>query len=295
LADRIERSRAAAQAALKSGAVTVSGRTVRPSYRLAEGDLVEGDVEIVIPTLPGPEDIPVQIRYQDDRVLVISKPAGVVTHPGAGHTSGTLVNALLGMGGPLSGIDPDRPGIVHRLDKDTSGLLLIARDDAAHELLAAALKRREIERTYVALVRGVMEAPTGSIEAPVGRHPTNRRKMGVTGSGRDAVTHYRVIEVGSGCSLLEVRLETGRTHQIRVHLSHIKHPVLGDRLYGGRSELAASLGLDRPFLHACKLAFSHPSTGERIEVEDPLPPDLAAALERAGLAEWLGGGGLGGR
>jgi 23S rRNA pseudouridine1911/1915/1917 synthase len=283
VAARAEVSRTAARDAIKSGAVTVSGEIVRPSRRLEQGDEVAGAVEVVAEEHPEAERIPLEVRYSDDRVLVVSKPPGLVTHPATGNPSGTLVNALLALGGPLSRLNPMRPGIVHRLDKDTSGLLVVAKDDEAHEFLSEELKARRIDRYYFALVRGQMPAPSGSIEAPIGRHAFNKHKMTVTPEGRDAVTHYRVLQQAERCALLEVKLETGRTHQIRVHLAHIKHPVLGDSAYGGRSEYSRSLGLDRPFLHAFRLIFPHPSTGERIEVLDPLPDDLSAALAAAGL------------
>jgi len=287
LARRWDRPRRAAHAALKDGAVTVSGVTVRPSYRLAEGDVVEGEVPPVSALRPIAEDIPIRVVYSDDRFLVVSKPAGLVTHPSGGHDSGTLVNALLGMGGPLSGMDTARPGIVHRLDKDTSGLLLVARDDETHGAFVEAMKRREIKRIYLALVRGRPGSASGTIEAPIGRHPIARRRMAVSAGGRPAVTHYRVLGSGEGTSLLEVDLESGRTHQIRVHLAHLGHPVLGDSTYGGGSELAVRLGLGRPFLHAARLVFVHPGTGETIEVADPLPEDLRPALEAAGLTQAL--------
>ncbi|MGH2753334.1 MAG: RluA family pseudouridine synthase [Actinomycetota bacterium] len=287
LARRWGRPRAQAQAAVKDGSVTVSGTPVRPSYRLAAGDVVVGAPPAIASAPPEAEDIAIRVVYSDPYVLVVSKPPGLVTHPAGGHESGTLVNALLGLGGPLAGEGSERPGIVHRLDKDTSGLLLVARDDATHGSLTAALKRREIGRSYVALVRGRPGAATGTIDAPIARHPVARRRMAVSAGGRPAVTHYRVLGSSERTSFLEVRLETGRTHQIRVHLAHLGHPVLGDGTYGGRSELAAGLGLERPFLHAARLSFTHPATGKAVEVTDQLPDDLVAALERAGLASAL--------
>jgi 23S rRNA pseudouridine1911/1915/1917 synthase len=284
VARRWERPRSAVQAAVRQGAVTVSGVAVRPSYRLVEGDVVEGELATTPAIRPEAEDIPIRIVYSDERVLVVSKPPGLVTHPSGGHGSGTLVNALLGLGITLAGRDTARPGIVHRLDKDTSGLLLVARDDEAHAALVDAMKRRAIERSYLALVRGRPGSASGTIEAPIGRHPVARRRMAVSAGGRPAVTHYELLGSGQGASLLEVRLETGRTHQIRVHLAHLGHPVLGDSTYGGRSELAARLGIERVFLHAARLTFTHPETGEVIRVEDPLPGDLHPALEAAGLA-----------
>jgi 23S rRNA pseudouridine1911/1915/1917 synthase len=222
------------------------------------------------------------VRYRDDRLLVVSKPAGLVTHPAGGHPRGTLVNALLSLGEPLAG-EAERPGIVHRLDKGTSGLVLVAKDDDTLAFLQAALKRREVSRGYLALVRGRPQAPSGTVDAPVGRHPARRRAMAVTPGGRSAVTHYRMLEEGEGCSLLRVTLETGRTHQVRVHLSHIGHPVLGDPDYGGVSELSRRLGVRRPLLHAGTLSFPHPDDGRAVSVEDPLPADFRAALGRAGI------------
>lgn len=283
IAKRLGLPRGPVQEAIKGGGLSLNGSAFRPSHRLEEGDRIIGLIADDVTGPPQGESIPVDVRYEDDHLLVVVKPAGLVTHPGAGNQSGTLVNALIGSGVGLSGVDPERPGIVHRLDKDTSGLLLIAKDDDTHLKASAALKRREISRIYLALVRGAMDAPSGSIEAPIGRHPVARRKMSVTPEGRDAVTHYEVLAEAGGCSYLKVTLETGRTHQIRVHLSHLGHPVLGDAVYGGRSELSKSLGLERPFLHASELAFDHPTTGERIEVRAELPADLAVALERAGI------------
>ena len=284
LAKRAGVTRGLAQAAIKDGTVTVGGRTVRPSHRLEEGEPVSGSVAVPTVDLPQGEAIHLTLRYDDDRVLVVSKPAGLVTHPARGHETGTLVNALLGLGVPLAAATSIRPGIVHRLDKDTSGLLLVAKDDAAQEYLVDALRARRIERRYVALVRGRPPADSGTIEAPIGRHPVKRRLFAVVPGGRPSVTHYEVRGAGERIALLDLKLETGRTHQIRVHLAHLGNPVLGDRVYGGVSEVSRGLGLSRPFLHACSLRFPHPSDGREIHVSDELPDDLARALEGAGLA-----------
>ena len=289
LAARSAITRTAAQRALKLGAVTVNGTDVRPSYRLEPNDVVAGELPEASVVAPEAEDIPVTVRYSDDHLLVISKPAGLVTHPARGHESGTLVNALLGLGGTLSNQGSVRPGIVHRLDKDTSGLLLVAKDDTTQEALVEAIRRREVERRYLALVRGSPGSASGTIEAPVGRHPTKRRLMAVVAGGKPSVTHYSVVGEAEGRSLLDVTLGTGRTHQIRVHLSHLGHPVLGDRVYGGYSQAVRDLGLERPFLHAWKLAFVHPATGEDVEVTEPLPGDLAAVLGAAGIPNPLEG------
>ena len=283
LARRASVTRTLAQRALKAGDVRVRGAEVRPSHRLEEGDVVEGTVPEATIAAPEAEDIPLDVRYSDERVMVVSKPAGLVTHPAHGHDRGTLVNALLGLGVPLAGAGSTRPGIVHRLDKDTSGLLLVAKDDDAQAFLVEALRRREVERAYLALVRSPMPAPTGTVDAPIGRHPSKRWVMAVSPGGRPSVTHYRVLTDTGEVTFLEVTLETGRTHQIRVHLSHLARPVLGDGPYGGRSELSARLGLDRPFLHAARLAFPHPDDGRRVEVADDLAADLGEVLRRAGI------------
>ncbi|MDQ3784121.1 MAG: RluA family pseudouridine synthase [Actinomycetota bacterium] len=284
LARRAAVPRRAAQDALASGAVAVADRRVRPSHRLLEGETVTGVVEHGSPAPPVAENIPISVRYSDGRVLVVSKPAGIVTHPASGHNTGTLVHALLNLEGELSQRTSQRPGIVHRLDKDTSGVLLVARDDDAHESLQAAMAQRLIRRTYLALVKGDPPARSGTVDAPLGRNPRRRTLMAVVAGGRSAVTHYRILEGNGTASLLEITLETGRTHQIRVHLAYLGNPVLGDRAYGGYTEHARRLGLERPWLHAAEIAFPHPDDGRIIEVADPLPADLADALRRAGFS-----------
>jgi 23S rRNA pseudouridine1911/1915/1917 synthase len=283
LARRATVTRTLAQRALREGLITVSGRAVRPSHRLEQGEVIVGEVPTPTFAPPAAEDIPLEVRYRDPRVLVVSKPAGLVTHPARGHLDGTLVNALLGLGVPLAGEGSIRPGIVHRLDRDTSGLLLVALDDEAGAFLTDAIRRRAVERRYLALVRGAVAEASGTIEAPIARHPTKRRLMAVVAGGRPSVTHYRRLDGTDSATLLDVRLETGRTHQIRVHLAHLSHPVLGDRVYGGLGETARALGLNRPFLHAWHLAFPHPDSGEQVAVSDELPEDLAGALKSAGL------------
>ena len=233
-------------------------------------------------TVPAPENIPIRVVYEDDHLLVVSKPAGLVVHPAPGHASGTLVNALLARAGARpAGGDLERPGIVHRLDAGTSGLMIVAKDEPTHAALTEALAARAITRTYLALVEGIPDTDTATIDAPIGRSTRDRKKMAVVAGGRHAVTEIKVLERHADTSLLEVRPVTGRTHQIRVHLKAAGHPVVGDGVYGKNRKLAAALGLDRPFLHAARLSFEHPSTGARIELEDPLPPDLTAALEAA--------------
>ncbi len=283
LARRAGVTRTLAQRALKEGAVTVGGATARAARRLEAHDRVEGELPQPLTPRPMAEDIPLDVRYSDDHLLVVSKPAGVVTHPARGHESGTLVNALLALGDDLSNRGSVRPGIVHRLDRETSGLLLVAKNDVAQEALVEAIRRRRVERRYLALVRGVPAAATGTIDAPVGRHPTKRRQMAVVAGGKPSVTHFSVLASHDDRAMLDVTLGTGRTHQIRVHLSHLGHPVLGDRVYGGHSERSSSIGLSRPFLHAYRLVLDHPATGQRLEIEDPLPPDLRHALAAAGL------------
>jgi len=276
--------RAAAREALRSGAVMVAGKAVRPGQKVSTGDAFVGEIEIRERAGPVAEDISLDVVHSDQRVLVISKPAGMVTHPAGGNESGTVVNALLALGEPLALAGSDRPGIVHRLDKETSGLLLVAKDDDAHAFLVEAMKRREITRGYLTLVRGGMPSASGTIDAPIDRHPTRRTQMAVVQGGRASVTHYEVLEATQELSLLDVALETGRTHQIRVHLAHLGNPVLGDRTYGGANELARRLGLTRPFLHAYQLAFPHPD-GHPLEVTDPLPDELRSALALAAVAD----------
>jgi 23S rRNA pseudouridine1911/1915/1917 synthase len=274
-------SRAQLRRLIEQGAVTVSGAVVKPAHRLRAGERIVGAVPEAQPTALEAEALPLSILYQDADVVVIDKPAGLVVHPAPGHGGGTLVNALLHHCRDLSGVGGElRPGIVHRLDKDTSGVLVAAKNDAAHRSLAAQFKAHSVLREYLALVRGAPRAVGGTIEAPIGRHPTDRKRMSTrTRRGRAAVTHYRVEERLRGASLLRVRLETGRTHQVRVHLASIGLAVLGDPVYGGAHALGAELGLARQALHAAVLGFTHPSTGAALRFESPLPSDLARALE----------------
>jgi 23S rRNA pseudouridine1911/1915/1917 synthase len=270
--------RADIQRAISRGGVLVDGIARPKSFRLSGGERIDADLETAGELEPEPGGVPV--RYQDEHLLVVAKPAGMLTHPTRARRTGTLVNRLLGMGITLSGgIDPDRPGIVHRLDVGTSGLLLVARDDPTHEALVRLLASREIGREYLALVRGSPSHDRFGVEAPLGRRRarvTVQRTAGV-----EAVTDFQVRERLSSSVLLVARPRTGRTHQIRVHLASIGHPILGDRAYGGGGDHAKRLGLDRPFLHAWRLSLRHPITGEPIEVEEPLPADLQTALERA--------------
>jgi 23S rRNA pseudouridine1911/1915/1917 synthase len=282
-------SRAEAARWVAEGLVTVDGRSRSKSFRLSGSETLTWAAP-ARPDHSGPpaaEDFPVTVRYEDDHLLIVSKPAGLVVHPAPGHETGTLVNALLGRAGTLSTAGgADRPGIVHRLDRDTSGLLLVAKDDDTHAALSAALAAHAIERRYLALAQGHPVPEAGLIDAPVGRHPRDRKRMAVVDGGRQARTAYTTLERFPAVSLLEARLETGRTHQVRVHLASIRHPLAGDLVYGADPKLAASLGLARPFLHAWKLGLAHPVTGREIEITEPLPDDLERVLAslRAGPA-----------
>jgi 23S rRNA pseudouridine1911/1915/1917 synthase len=278
-------SRSEAADAIDTGTVRIDGRVAtKGSLRVQAGQRVEveGDpVRVQEPPTADPSVV-LQVVHEDDDVVVIDKPAGLVVHPGAGHQGSTLVHGLLARYPEVAGVggDPVRPGIVHRLDKGTSGLLVTARNDAAHEALVEQLSDHLVDRHYRALVWGHLETPLGTIDAPVGRSRRDPLKMTVTATGREARTHYEVLatfDEPARVSLLECRLETGRTHQIRVHLRSIGRPVVGDDLYGGtRDTLPAS----RPFLHAAELAFTHPATGERVQFESPLPAELTDLLDR---------------
>jgi 23S rRNA pseudouridine1911/1915/1917 synthase len=263
---------------IEEGAVRIGGQPVAKSRRLAEGEEVEveGEPEGEAPPVAEPVDFPV--LHADDDVVVVTKRAGLVVHPGAGHETGTLAAGLLHRFPEIAGVgDPMRPGIVHRLDRDTSGLMVVARSPRAYEALVKALAAREVERRYLALAWGRFDARRGTIDAPIGRSATRRTRMAVREAGKEARTGYEVLTQYEHpvCALVECRLETGRTHQIRVHLAAIGHPVVGDGTYGGdRNPIRPG----RPFLHAHELAFDHPVTGERLEFSDPLPPELRAVL-----------------
>jgi 23S rRNA pseudouridine1911/1915/1917 synthase len=279
VADVLSIPRADVQRAITAGRVLVDGRTRPKSFPLAGGEQVRIDLDGLDEIPADDEGLPV--RYEDDRLLIVAKPAGLVTHPTSGRRTGTLVNRLLGMGIPLSSVGgPERRGIVHRLDAGTSGLLVVAKDDEAHGLLVSMLSRHEIERRYLALVRGHVDHDRFAVDAPLGRR--GARVIVQHGGGKDAVTAFAVRERFENATFLEAAPRTGRTHQIRVHLSSIGHPILGDRTYGGGGDDAKRLGLGRPFLHAWSLSFVHPVTGAPVEVEEPLPEDLRAALSLAG-------------
>lgn len=291
LAGHLGISRSQAAARIDAGEVTIGGEQVARGRRLRGGEVVAVTAPTPAPASPPPPVPP--IRYQDEDLLVISKPAGLVVHPGAGHPDGTLVDALQAAGIPLAaGREGHRPGIVHRLDRDTSGLLLIASTTQALAGLTAALAARQVTRRYLAVVDGVPERPRGRIEAPIGRDPRDRTRFAVVAGGRDAVTRYRVLASSvvpgsvadrGAVASLACRLGTGRTHQLRVHLAALGTPIVGDATYGASPELSRALGLTRPFLHAAALGLDHPVTGERLELYEPLPPDLRSALDRAGL------------
>jgi 23S rRNA pseudouridine1911/1915/1917 synthase len=284
------RSRSLVQKLIADGHVTIEGRDSRPNLAMRDGERVTVDIPDVTPPLVSGEALPLEIIYQDPDVAVLNKPAGLVVHPGAGHPSGTLVNALLHHITDLSGIGGEsRPGIVHRLDRGTSGVMVIAKNDAAHQELSRQFQDREVEKEYIALVWGVVQAGR-RIDAAIGRDPANRQKMSARAKhARSAVTRITRARHLPGVTLCQVAIHTGRTHQIRVHLSGIGHPIVGDSVYGGvrrrvAGDLRAVLRLERPFLHAERLAFKHPRDQRRMEFSVPLPADLLGVLED--LPEW---------
>ena len=288
-------SRSAAQRLLAGGYVRVNGEIAQKRHITRAGERIDVYPAPAEESALEAEDIPLDIRFEDAHLIVLSKPAGLVVHPARGHSTGTLVHALLGHTDELGTQQGDeRPGIVHRLDKDTSGLMMVAKDDETQVALSEALKVRSVERRYVTLVHGYIAPDTSIIDAPLARHPKDRLRMAVSDhpDAKQAVSTLRVLErfnagrYDDGYTLVECKLYTGRTHQIRVHMQYIKHPVVGDPLYG-RNHPKADLGLGRQFLHAYRIAFDHPITGERIDLTDPLPPDLAAPL-RALEPESLG-------
>jgi 23S rRNA pseudouridine1911/1915/1917 synthase len=276
-------SRSHVQRLIGDGRLTVDGQAVRANAIVGPGTALELRIPPPAPAEPiAQPEIPVDVVYEDDDLLIVDKPAGLVVHPSPGHDAGTLVNALLGRGadlapGGIAGVQ--RPGIVHRLDRDTSGLLMVARTDAAQASLQAQLKARRIKKTYLALVQGSVSAAVGRIEAPIGRDPGRRTRMAVVPSGRPSTTGYRVRERFRGWTFLELDLVTGRTHQIRVHLQAIGHPVAGDPLYGTGTSRRGPDGLERLFLHAWRLELTSPSTGRLIRAEAPLPRALDSVLE----------------
>lgn len=291
---RIGLSRNRIQALVEAGRVLVNGKPARQSLKLKEGDAVRVEVPPRRPTRLIAEDAPLAIRHEDEHVIVLMKPAGVVVHPGAGVTSGTLVHALLHHAPGMANVGGEgRPGIVHRLDKDTSGLMVAAKTEVAYQALVEALRRREVRRVYQTLVWGDPGPDEGYMDMPIGRDPHERKRMAVVrgGTGKSAMTRWTVLQRFGVAAWVEARLETGRTHQIRVHFSAVKHPVIGDPLYGGRVRKSLSLRqaersltfallrtLRRQALHAAELEFAHPVSGERLHFESALPEDMAHAL-----------------
>ena len=281
LLSRFVPSRSAAARLLEQGAVLCNGRAVRKNYRPAPGDELRWELPGTEETELLPQNIPLDIVYEDGDVIVVNKPKGMVVHPAAGHPDGTLVNALLyHCGESLSGIGGERrPGIVHRLDKDTSGLIIAAKNDFAHLSLTAQLSDRSLSRVYEAVAQGNFREDRGTVNAPIGRHPVDRKRMAVTDrNSREAITDWEVMERYGRYTRVRCILHTGRTHQIRVHMAYIHHPLLGDTVYGG----AADKGLDTQCLHARKLKFLHPRTGEEVALECPLPPYFTEVLRRLG-------------
>ncbi len=269
-----ELSRSRVQRLIAEGHITVNGRPAKPGLKLNTGDKIKVTIPPTPPSRLEPEDIPLNILYEDDDLLLVDKPAGLTVHPAPGHPGHTLVNALLAHLPRLADSgDALRPGIVHRLDKDTSGVMLVAKNSQAQADLAGQFKSHSVNKAYLVLVRGHLTPETGVIEAAIGRDPRHRQKMAVVARGREARTEYKVIRYIMGYTLLEVRPRTGRTHQIRVHLAAIGFPVVGDKIYGVRSPF-----LDRQFLHASRLGFRLPATGEYVEFKSELPEDLKRAL-----------------
>ncbi len=285
-------SRTRAKEIILGGRVTLNGKHVKPSAQVAPGDVIEADVPELAALKAEPESIPLDVVYEDGDIVVVNKPVGMVVHPAPGATTGTLVNALLGRGGTLSQVGGDlRPGIVHRLDRDTTGLIVVARTDRAHRELAAAFEARRVGKTYLAIVWGSLPEAKGTIEEPIGRRRSDRKRMAVVADGRAASSAWKVRETFPFASLVEIRPKTGRTHQIRVHLAHLHHPVIGDGDYGGikssfdevaphyrREAKRLNSAAGRQALHARELTFDHPTTGEKMRFVSPLPEDFAALL-----------------
>lgn len=274
-----ERSRSYLQKLIEQGCITQNGKIVRASTKTLLNAEIAIEFPEAAPSLLIPEEIPLDIRYEDEWLLVVNKPQGMVVHPAVGHHSGTLVHALLAYcAGNLSDINGViRPGIVHRIDKDTSGLLLVVKNNSIHAAIAEKIRRHEITRVYQAIVHGILPSTSGTIDAPIGRDPRNRQKMTVVAGGKPAISHFKVLEQMQHAAHLEVRLESGRTHQIRVHLKYIGHPIVGDPVYAGNRK---TYGLTGQALHAAMLSFVHPVTGATITVEAPLPESFTRMLEQ---------------
>lgn len=272
-------TRSQATRLIESGEVAVNGRAVSKSYKLAGGEDIAVTLPEPEPVEAVPQDIPLDVVYEDADVIVVNKPSGMVVHPAPGHPDGTLVNALLyHCAGTLSGVGGTlRPGIVHRIDRDTSGLIIAAKNDAAHQYLSAQLADHTLARTYECIVVGALREDRGTVDAPIARHPTDRKRMAVVAGGREAVTHWEVIARYPGYTHVRCRLETGRTHQIRVHMAYIGHPILGDTVYGAKKEVP---GLTGQCLHAVGLRFLHPRTHEVVELSCPLPDEFTRMLQK---------------
>ena len=280
LAERVEGvSRAAAAKLIEGGHVLVDGKTAAKSCKLSGAETDEVTLPEPEPIDAVPQDIPLDVVYEDADVIVVNKPSGLVVHPAPGHPDGTLVNALLWhCGDSLSGVGGAlRPGIVHRIDRDTSGLIIAAKNDAAHRALSAQLKDHTLARTYECIVVGAPREDAGTVDAPIARDPRDRKRMAVVAGGREAVTHWEVLARYPGCAHLRCRLETGRTHQIRVHMAYIGHPILGDTVYGAKKPVS---GLTGQCLHASGLRFLHPRTNEPVELTCPLPDEFTAMLQK---------------
>jgi len=278
-------SRGAVQHLIHQERVRTGDRPRKASYRVRPRERVVVTLPPPEPSGIEPEAIPLDLLYEDDDLLVVNKPPGLLVHPGAGRSHGTIVNALLYHYPEIRGIGgTERPGVVHRLDKDTSGCLLVAKTADAHQMLSRQFQTRQVKKTYLALVQGAVRAGRGKITLPIGRHERERKRMGVrTEKGREAETTYRVLRAGPDHTLVEVMPVTGRTHQIRVHLAAVGHPVVGDKVYGGRRRRKAGLKVSRQLLHAWKIAFAHPRTGAQVETMAPIPPDFREAVLQAGL------------
>ena len=272
-------TRSAVQRLLEEGRITCAGAPLAKNRRLTGGETLTVSLPDPVPMEALPQNIPLDVVYEDGDVIAVNKPKGLVVHPAPGHPDGTLVNALLyHCGGSLSGIGGTlRPGIVHRIDRDTSGLLIAAKNDFAHQRLAAQLQDHTLSRVYRCIVTGSLREDAGTVDAPIGRHPTDRKKMAVVPQGRPAVTHYQVLARFPGFTYVQCRLETGRTHQIRVHMAHLGHPIWGDPVYGAKKPVP---GLQGQCLHAVELRFLHPRTGEPVTLSCPLPPEFQARLRQ---------------
>lgn len=275
-----EQSRSFFQKLIRDGFVMVNHIIVKVNYRLKTGDVIEIDIPDAVPTEIVPENIPLDILYEDDDLLIVNKPKGMVVHPAVGHSTGTLVNAIMyHCQGNLSGINGEiRPGIVHRIDKDTTGSLIICKNDEAHRNIAEQIKEHSVTRRYVGVVAGTFSEESGTVEGAIGRHPNDRKRMTINEkNGKPAVTHYRVLQTLKGASFIEFELETGRTHQIRVHMASISHPLLGDTVYGNSKN---PYKLQGQALHARTIGFIHPTTGEYIEVSAPIPEYMTELVRK---------------